>query len=72
MQTLGVKANVAVVQAMQVQIDNLQKVIARHRRAEAGYRLLKTVDDIRDVLATVILMDTRNIERFADMGNYAS
>lgn len=72
MQTLGLKANVAVMQALQVQIDRLEKVLAKHCRAEPGYRLLKTVDGIGDVLATVILLETGSIERFADVGNYAS
>lgn len=44
MQTLGLKANVAVMQALPVQIDSLEKVLAKHCRAEPGYRLLKTVD----------------------------
>jgi transposase len=72
MQTLGLKVNVAVMQALQVQIDSLEKVLAKHCRAEPDYRLLKTVDGIGEVLATVILLETGGIERFADVGNYAS
>ena len=49
MPMLGLKANVAVMQALQTQIDGLEKV-----------------------LATVILLETGGIERFADAGNYAS
>lgn len=69
MQTLGLKANVAVMQALQVQINSLEKVLAKHCRGEPGYRLLKTVDGIGEVLASVILLETGNIERFADVGN---
>ena len=72
MRTLGLKANVSVMQALQVEIDSLEKVLAKHCRAEAGYRLLKTVDGIGEVLATVILLETGDITRFADVGNYAS
>ena len=72
MQSLGLKANVAVMQALQVEIDSLEKVLAKHCRAEPGYRLLKTVDGIGEVLATVILLETGDIERFANVGNYAS
>lgn len=72
MQTLGLKAHVAVMQALQVQIDSLEKVLAKHCRTEPGYRLLKTVDGIGEILATVILLETGSIERFADVGNYAS
>jgi transposase len=72
MQTLGLKAHVAVMQALQVQIDRLETVLAKHCRAEPGYRLLKTVNGIGEVLATVILLETGSIERFANVGNYAS
>ena len=72
MQTLGLSANVAVMQALQLQIDSLEQVLARHCRTEPNYRLLKSVDGIGEVLATVILLETGSIERFADVGNYAS
>ena len=36
------------------------------------FPLLKSVTGIGDVLATVILLETGSIERFADVGNYAS
>ncbi len=72
LQTLGIKANVAVMQTLQAQIDSLEKVLAQHCRTEPGYRLLKTVDGIGEVLSTVILLETGDIARFADVGNYAS
>jgi transposase len=72
MQTLGIRANVAVMQALQVEIDSLEKVLTKHCRTEPGYRLLKTVAGIGEVLSTVILLETGDIARFADVGNYAS
>ncbi len=72
MQTLGLKAHVAVMRALQAQIDSLETVLAKHCRTEPGYRLLKTVDGIGEILATVILLETGDIGRFADAGNYAS
>ena len=72
MPAIGLKAHVAVMQALQTQIDVLEHTLKQHCRAEAGYRLLKTVHGIGDVLATVILLETGSIERFADVGNYAS
>jgi len=68
----GVQANVAVLQALQMQIDSLDEVLADYCRGEAGYRLLRTVHGIGEVLATVILLETGNIGRFADAGHYAS
>lgn len=46
MQTLGLNANVAVMQALQLQIDRLERVLAEHCRTEPDYRLLKSVDGI--------------------------
>lgn len=71
-EALGMKANLAVMQALQTQIDGIEKVLAAHCRCDAGYRLLNTVSGIGPVLATVILLETGNIERFADAGNYVS
>ena len=72
MPMLGLKANVAVMQTLQAQIDSLEKVLAEYCRTEPGYRLLRTVTGIGEVLATVIVLETGSIERFADAGNYAS
>lgn len=72
MPMMGIKANVAIMQALQAQIDNLEKILADYCRAEPGYELLRTVTGIGEVLATVILLETGSIERFADAGNYAS
>lgn len=71
-EALGMKANVAAMQALQTQIDGIEKALAAHCRCDAGYRLLNTMSGIGPVLATVILLETGNIERFADVGNYAS
>jgi transposase len=72
MPMMGLKANIAVMQTLQGQIDSLEKVLADYCRAEPGYQLLRTVTGIGEVLATVILLETGSIERFADAGNYAS
>jgi transposase len=69
---LGLKAHVAVMQTLQSQIDILETTLRRHCTARPHYRLLKTADGIGDVLATVILLETGDISRFADVGNYAS
>jgi transposase len=71
-ESMGLKANLAVMQALQVQIDVIEKALSTHCRSNPGYRLLKTVSGIGPILATVILLETGSIERFADVGNYAS
>ena len=72
MEALAIKANLAVMQALQVQIDVIEKELAQHCRKNPAFALLKSVSGIGDVLATVILLETGNIDRFAEVGNYAS
>jgi transposase len=71
-ESLCIKANLAVMHALQKQIDGIEKELALHCRNNPGYALLKSVAGIGDVLATVILLETGSIDRFADVGNYAS
>lgn len=71
-EAMGMKANVAVMQALQMQIDRIEKELSSHCRRDPGYRLLNTVSGIGPILATIILLETGSIDRFADVGNYAS
>jgi transposase len=71
-EAIGVKANLAVMDALQTQIDGIEKVLMAHCHNSPGYRLLNTVPGIGSTLATVILLETGDVGRFADVGNYAS
>jgi transposase len=71
-QALAINANLAVMHALQSQIDVLEKELAQHCRTDPSFALLKSVTGIGDVLATVILLETGSIARFNDVGNYAS
>lgn len=70
--TLGLKANLALIGALQTQIDALEAVLGKCCRAEPGYRLLKTVHGVGEVLAGIIVLETGDVTRFAKVGNYAS
>ena len=72
METIAIKANLAVMHALQIQIEAIEKELAKHCRKHPAFALLKSVAGIGDVLAMVILLETGNIDRFADVGNYAS
>lgn len=71
-EALGIKANLAVMRALQTQIDGIEKALSLHCHARPGYRLLNTVPGIGPILASVILLETGMIDRFDDVGNYAS
>lgn len=72
MEALAMKANLTIMHALQLQIDAIEKELAQHCRSNPAFALLKSVDGIGDVLATVILLETGSVARFADVGNYAS
>ena len=72
MESLCIKANLAVMHALQTQIDDIEKVLAKYCRSNPVFLLLKSATGNGDVLATVILLETGSIERFADVVNYAS
>jgi transposase len=69
---LAMKANVAIVQALQTQIDFLEERLLHEARLRPEFSLLKTMPGIGEVLATIIMLETGNIERFADAGHFAS
>jgi len=72
MEVLALKANLSVMQALDKQIEIIENALAKACRAHPAYALLKSVTGIGDVLATVILLETGEIERFQDVGNYVS
>jgi transposase len=69
---LAIKANVAVVTALSVQIGLLEKRLLERVGAHEDYALLTGVPGIGAVLGTTILLETGPIERFAAAGNFAS
>lgn len=72
MPSLGVKAHVALLAVLQEQIEHLEQTLRRHCRARVEFKLLRSAAGIGEVLATVILLETGEIGRFAQVGHYAS
>ncbi|WP_233860175.1 IS110 family transposase [Paraburkholderia sp. HD33-4] len=69
---LAVRANVAVVTTLSSQIDVVEKRLNEKVAPNPDYALLTTVPGIGQILATVILLESGTIERFASPGNFAS
>lgn len=69
---LALKANLAVITAVSAQVDLLEKRLQEINKARAAYGLLTSVPGIGKILATTILLETGPIERFANVGNFAS
>lgn len=70
--TAAMAANVAVIQTLNAEIAKLEARLRRRVRLRQGYRVLITVPGIGEVLATLIMLETGAIERFAAVGNFAS
>lgn len=68
----GIKANVAVIGALSEQIRALEQYLAEQVELTPQYKLLADAPGIGRILATVIMLETGSIERFAEVGNYSS
>jgi transposase len=69
---LAIKSNLAVVTTLGEQIDLLEKRLQERVGDWPEFGLLASVPGIGRILATIILLEIGSIERFADVGNFAS
>ena len=69
---LAVKSNLAIMQALKVQIKVLERAIKARARLKPQFQPLLSVNGIGDILGLTIMLETGDIGRFAHVGNYAS
>ncbi len=69
---LAVKANISVMRCVEAEIAALERVVKERVKLRPAFRYLKTVDGIGEILALTIMLETGEIKRFADVGNFAS
>jgi transposase len=69
---LAMKSNIAVIATLQSQIELIEKRLQQRVKPRPQYGLLTSVPGIGQTLATVILLEAGSIERFAEVGNFAS
>jgi transposase len=69
---LAVKSNVAVIEVLNREVERLEARLLESVRLRPEYALLKSIPGIGEVLATVIMLETGDIGRFAEVGNFAS
>ena len=69
---LAVKANVAMVQCANGQIEILERTVRDRIKPRPEFCFLKTVPGIGQTLALTIMLETGDIGRFAGVGNHAS
>jgi transposase len=69
---LALKANLTISDALQAQIEILEKRLQERVRLRHDYGLLKSVPGIGQTLATTIMLETGTVARFAQVGNFSS
>ena len=69
---LAIKTNVAVIATLQAQIEVVEKRLQERVKPRPQYALLTSAPGIGQTLATVIFLETGPIDRFAEVGNFAS
>ena len=71
-QKLAMKANLAVMRCLDVQVKALERSILAKAKPRQDFQALKTVSGIGDVLALTIALETGDVGRFDSAGNFAS
>lgn len=69
---LAVNTNLAVMNCLQEQIKILEKVLKKELRLEHAFEQLTNIDGIGLILALTIMLETGEISRFGEVGDYAS
>lgn len=69
---LAVKANLALMNCADEQIELLEKTVINRVKLREEFRFLKTVPGIGQVLALTIMLETGSIKRFPTVGDYSS
>lgn len=70
--TLAMESNRVICQALQQQINVLEKRLETQVKLQPGYQLVKTIPGIGQILATTIMLEAGPMTRFADVGNFSS
>jgi len=70
--TLAVQANLAVITTLNLEIGKLEARLLESVKLRPEYVHLLGIPGIGKVLATVIMLETGDVNRFAQVGNYAS
>jgi len=71
-QKLALKSNLALMHCVDEQITLLEKAILAKGKLKPEYQSLRTVSGIGEVLALTIALETGELTRFAEPGNFAS
>ena len=66
------QTNLTLLRTIEVEIRALEKTLFEQLELRPEFTVLKTIVGVGDVLASTIMLETGDINRFASIGNYAS
>ena len=69
---LAMQSNVAVIAALNLEIGRVESRLLEGAKLRPDYARLKSIPGIGEVLAIVIMLETGDVSRFAQVGNFAS
>jgi len=69
---LAVQANLAVIATLNLEIERIEARLLEGAKLRPDYARLKSIPGIGEVLAIIIMLETGDISRFAQVGNFAS
>ena len=68
----AVKSNLAVMNCLQAQNSELEKILKKELRLDRAFEQLTSIDGIGLILALTIMLETGDMSRFDTVGDYAS
>lgn len=69
---LGAQTTLQIAGCLSEGIDEVERAILKEIKKDKAFRLLKEIPGIGPILAMVILVETGDISRFKQVGNYSS
>lgn len=69
---LSMNSNLVIYEALKQQIRVLESTIVNQIKLDSKYKNLISIDGIGEILALTIMLETGDISRFENVGNYAS
>lgn len=69
---LAIDSNLSIMQALDEQIQVLEKAVLAQAKLDPRYRYLLSIDGVGKILALTIMLETGEIGRFEHVGNFAS
>ncbi len=69
---LAAQSNLTIMQCLGDQLKMIEKAVKAKARLNPAYKRLLMIDGIGEILALTIMLETGEISRFAQVGNYAS